>query len=817
LLETSLGTLTELAPFAYQVLDGKEQVVKCQFILKGKEVSFAFPEGYNPQLPLVIDPELVFSTYSGSTGDNWGLCATYDEQANAYLAGNMWVFATGYPVTPGAFQSTSFGGEREITISKFDSTGSSLLYATYLGGTDTEIPYKMQTDSLGRLWLVGATKSADFPVLPNAYDPSYNGDYDLFVACLSADGSQMLASTYLGGVGSDGINENPSFSEGTVTKYNYGEGHRADLWLSPSGELIVATCSQTADFPIVGNVSQSVFGGSQDAVIVSLNQNLSQINWSTFLGGLGVDMAYSLAYLPPNSLFVAGGTNSLNLNASAGSYQSNYQGGRSDGFLAKLALNTGQLLQQTYLGTADYDQAQLLVGNTDELIVYGQTLGAWPIVAPAGQGIYQDNNATQFVAAIDTNLNALFYSTTFGSPNATFPNLVPSGLGIHPCGGILLAGWGGIANYNGDTYGLRTSSNALKDSTDGNDFYIAYFGPQMDSLYYATYFGGHAPSSLIGGEHVDGAGGQFSPDGVLYHAACAQCGNPGNPLPTTPNSYSPITGYPDNCNAALFKFDLGALASVEYSLFNNGQMLDSLVCAPATIDFVLESGSADSYTWNFGDGSPLDSTASPSHTFSQVGDYQVSLLLSEDACDKDRTQTWLISVLPSIDSPLLVLQNATLCITNPDSNAVAYLWEGIDSSGANNILWQSNDACLPDSIWAIADTLYPTIKVSPLPSACGASSFWEEPLSIYKAFEIPYFELYPNPAEEELYLDYALGQPSELKITLLNLQGQRLGEIQLPISQYGRAEIPIRDLSAGMYWVSLQQADEIHIIKWIKR
>ncbi|MEM6345118.1 MAG: hypothetical protein AAF927_14600, partial [Bacteroidota bacterium] len=110
LLETSLGTLTELAPFAYQVLDGKEQVVKCQFILKGKEVSFAFPEGYNPQLPLVIDPELVFSTYSGSTGDNWGLCATYDEQANAYLAGNMWVFATGYPVTPGAFQSTSFGG-----------------------------------------------------------------------------------------------------------------------------------------------------------------------------------------------------------------------------------------------------------------------------------------------------------------------------------------------------------------------------------------------------------------------------------------------------------------------------------------------------------------------------------------------------------------------------------------------------------------------------------------------------------------------------------------------------------------------------------
>ncbi len=109
---TSLRPIIEENPIAYQTVNGKRQEIPCRFELKGDTVSFAFPEGYNKDQPLVIDPEVVFASYSGSTADNWGNTATYDDAGNFYGGGT--VFATGFPTTNGAYQEDFAGGEGGI-------------------------------------------------------------------------------------------------------------------------------------------------------------------------------------------------------------------------------------------------------------------------------------------------------------------------------------------------------------------------------------------------------------------------------------------------------------------------------------------------------------------------------------------------------------------------------------------------------------------------------------------------------------------------------------------------------------------------------
>src|SRR5690625_1574058 len=99
-IETSIGTNIELAPYAYQVVENKRIEIKCKYRLKGNTLSFKTGSAYNPDYPLVIDPNFIFASYSGSSADNWGYTATYDAEGNFYMGGI--VFGSGYPTTPGA-------------------------------------------------------------------------------------------------------------------------------------------------------------------------------------------------------------------------------------------------------------------------------------------------------------------------------------------------------------------------------------------------------------------------------------------------------------------------------------------------------------------------------------------------------------------------------------------------------------------------------------------------------------------------------------------------------------------------------------------
>ncbi|HAB36075.1 MAG TPA: hypothetical protein DCE58_05680, partial [Cryomorphaceae bacterium] len=164
-LETPLGTITETAPYAYILETGK--TVRCEFTLENGRVGFKV--GYYAKgKTLIIDPTLVFSSFSGSLADNWGYTATYDQQGNLYGGGI--VFDAGYPTTAGAIDPTyndvnSAGYARmDIGLTKFSSNGTARLYSTYIGGDSPDQPHSMMVNNAGELVILGTTGSDDFPV-----------------------------------------------------------------------------------------------------------------------------------------------------------------------------------------------------------------------------------------------------------------------------------------------------------------------------------------------------------------------------------------------------------------------------------------------------------------------------------------------------------------------------------------------------------------------------------------------------------------------------------------------------------------------------
>src|SRR5918993_2703059 len=337
---TSLGEVIEQKPVAFQWIDGKKVPVSCEYFLEGNRLSFCFPSGYDPCYELTIDPLLIFSTYSGSVADNWGSTATPAENGNLYSAGvTSHVNAGGsFPATPGAFQ-TNYGGLYDIGILKYDSVGKKLLYATYLGGANSESPHSLVVNANNELIVLGTTSSANFPTTPNAFDRFFGGGAsvthvvqfangsDIFVARIAKDGSKLLGSTFLGGDQNDGLN--PSF--GALTK-NYGDELRGDIITDEASNIYISSVHSVEQLSRDEGKDSTYNGGDTDAILMKLSPDLTKIIWSTFLGGSGADASHTLKLDKDNGIFLAGGTTSPDFPIKSGGYQ-NVQKGDADGWI----------------------------------------------------------------------------------------------------------------------------------------------------------------------------------------------------------------------------------------------------------------------------------------------------------------------------------------------------------------------------------------------------------------------------------------------------------------------------------------------------
>ncbi|MES2592524.1 MAG: PKD domain-containing protein [Bacteroidota bacterium] len=635
-IQTSLGMVVEQKPFAYQVIDGIKKEISCSYKLKKNVLGFSLNERYDKNYPLVIDPVLVASTYSGSFADNWGFTATYDDAGNIYSAGIA--STAGYPTTLGAWDNTFNGGMQwpwfsnantwpfDISITKYNATGSTILFSTYYGGSQNEQPHSLFVNKNNELYVTGRTNSPNFPSTGGAYDVSYNGGYDIIVGKFSSTGA-LLGSTFVGGTNDDGVNVYADESTFGSLKFNYADDGRSEIILDNSSNVYVAGSTRSSDFPASPGAYDATLGGNQDGCVFKMNSSLTALTFSTYLGGSNDDAAYGLKLDGTSNVYVTGGTISPDFPTTAGVLHTTFQGGLADGYITAINSSGTAILYSTYLGTSSYDQSYLIeMDANNDVYVYGQTKGSY-LVTP---GVYSNPNSSQFIHKMNKELNTTLFSTVIGTGSSD-PNISPTAFLVDSCQSIYIAGWGRCSLFGhpfpSTVTGMPITSNAYQSTTDGCDFYFMVLRPNAQSLLYATFFGENGTPVP---DHLDGGTSRFDKRGFIYEAACASCWGNDN-FPTTPTAWSKHNnstyyGYyqPWNCNNAVFKIDLRVQPDAIANLSGSPQG-----CVPFTVPFSMTGSQGTDFKWDFGDGSPQVSIASPSHTYTSVGTYTASLYVSD--------------------------------------------------------------------------------------------------------------------------------------------------------------------------------------------
>ncbi len=623
------GEIIESAPKAWTFLNGIKKPIAISFKLDGNVCGFDIATLNTSYDSLLIDPSLTFSSFSGSSADNWGFTATPDAAGNLYGAGI--VFGYGYPTTPGAYDITYNNGAGgmpfDIGITKFNPAGTNLLYSIYFGGAGNETPHSIVSGPTGELYVYGVTCSSNFPTTPGAYDATYNGGpsvtensltfdgSDIFISRFSTNGANLIASTYLGGSNSDGLNLNN-------LHYNYGDQFRGEIILDGSGNVYISSTTASNNFPTTGGAFSTVLNGLQDAVVCKLPNTLNALLWSSYFGGIGEDSGNSIEISPNGSVYLAGGSTSPNFpGVSSGNDLSN-NGGLSDGYVARFNPGNGSVVSATFMGANEYDQTYFVrCDPSNQVYVYGQTESNWQI----SPGCIGTPNSGQFLRKYDTGLGAIQWSTVFGSGSGHV-EISPTAFLVSDCYEIYVSGWGGQLNANSavsqavysTTNGFLITPNAYQNTTNGSNFYLAVFAPDATLLNYGTYMGGLTSSS----NHVDGGTSRFDKKGRIYHAVCGACGGNNFGFTSTPGSWSPQNPSP-NCNMAVFKFDLSTLDAVL-------AQPSPLICIPQPVVFNNNSVNGNTYSWDFGDNS-TSTQYQPSHQYNAAGVYTVTLIVSDSA------------------------------------------------------------------------------------------------------------------------------------------------------------------------------------------
>ena len=673
-VSTSVGTVKELYPYSYQVIDGKRETVECKYVVRDNVVRFKVKD-YSPTSTIVIDPTLIFCTFTGSTADNWGYTATPGPDGSMFLGGIA--FRSGYPTSPGAFQTTYAGGVvddniglgYDIAIMKLSPDGSNRIYATYLGGSGgNESVHSMICDGQGNLIIAGRSNSPStgggaYPLKPLGNTFGAGGGYDIVVTKLNAAGNNIIGSIKVGGQSNDGVNIRSKYvgpDGDDVTRRNYGDDARSEVILASNGDICLASCTQSTDFPTTAGAAQPVFGGgfndpdpkhnhfAQDGAVLRFSSDLSTVKFSTYFGGSGDDACFVLSQNPlTGNLYVAGGTNSLNLPGDmTGVVNPVYQGGNVDGFVTELSGDGTTIIKTSYIGTGGAD---LVYGIKFDKVgfpyIMGTTTGTWPIVS----ALFSNGNSKQFICKLKPDLSNYVYSTTFGS-SAVIPNISPTAFLVDRCQNVYVSGWGGGIDRgkgysSSGTLGMP-EVNPLPGipPPDGDDFFFFVLEKNAKSQLFGSHFG-HYGGQI--GDHVDGGTSRFDDNGIIYQAVCA-CVDGGGPFPTTFGAWSSNIRS-GACNEAAIKIEMnfsGVGASVKATI--NG-VIDTIGCVPLTVNFTDTLAKGKMYIWDYGDilSPKKDTTYAPnnftSHTYTKVGNYKL-MLVSIDSLTCNIADTAYVTV-----------------------------------------------------------------------------------------------------------------------------------------------------------------------------
>ncbi len=682
-ITTRLGEVLESKPRAFEISGDSKKEVACQYVLKGKVLEFVFPNGYDQSKGLWIDPSLTFSTFTGSTADNWGMTAAPGPNGEAIGGGIS--FGAGYPATSGAFSGSYNGGEVmqqnrgfDIGISKFNAAGNQLMFSTYIGGSKNELPQSIVCDARGNMYILGITSSSNFPTTSGSYSQSFRGGSaneasglyfsgtDLYLLKLSVDGRQMLASTLVGGGANDGFNTG-------ALQYNYGDGFRGDVIIDGSSNVYVASNSSSPTFP---TTTGSTYAGQQDAVVFKMDASLTTLIWSRFVGGNQADCANSLILSADNRLYVAGGSSSITIPGF-----SNGNSGQQDGFLMELRPNDGAIVTGRFIGSSAYDQVYFVQTDPANYVyVFGQTQGPG---IPSTPGRYSNPNSGQFLQKYEADLSQMIWSTRIGSGSGN-PEISPTAFLVSDCYDIFFSGWGGVINRDyslarySSTANFPITSDAFQSQTNGSNFYLGILKQNATSLLYGTFMGGLTSSS----NHVDGGTSRFDKSGAVYHSVCAACQGNRNGFTTTTGAYA--TQNPSsNCNMAVFKFQMG----LPYALSESTEICEGQ-------SYQLSASGGVQYSWTPSLGLNNPNIANPIANPDRTTVYHVQMDFSEGCSISDSV------IVEVINKPVITLMDRVSICQGEQIQLTA--------SGGDTYQWSPNIA--------ISQLGSPTVTVAPTQS-----------------------------------------------------------------------------------------------------
>ncbi|HLQ36211.1 MAG TPA: SBBP repeat-containing protein, partial [Planctomycetota bacterium] len=387
---------------------------------------------------------LLYATYLGGSGSEEVRGIAVDPGGGVAAVG--WTLSTDFPVTAGAVQPT-FGGTSQVLsigdafVAHLAPGGGSLLGATYLGGLLEESGEAVEIDASGAMTVAGWTSSPNFPVSAGAFQPNLHGPLTLqtdgFLARVSSDAHTLVFSTYFGGNFHDQL---------------------LGLKVDGLGTAFVVGWSGSANFPVTSNAYRTSIAGDDDIVVAHFSATGGLI-WSTYLGGLGVDIGHAIALDSAGNVWIAGSTGSTNFPTTAGAGQRQLAGGR-DGFLAELDNSGSSLLYGAYLGGPGDEiiRALAIEANGNKLLV-GEASDGFPTTANALQPGFGGGSLDGLIIELDAAGSTVTFASYLGGVNED----VFGAVATSPGGSAVIAGWTWSPDWPTTVGAFQRSLHGIED------------------------------------------------------------------------------------------------------------------------------------------------------------------------------------------------------------------------------------------------------------------------------------------------------------------------------------------------------------------
>ena len=585
-IHTPLGTIADMGLRGYYA-DRPDETIDVSFVLYD-ESRYGFQlETYDQSRAIVIDP-LVVSTYLGGSSNDRGLSMAVDSLGNIYIAGLTW--SSNIPSLTG--YCATYQGGRDAFISKISPDGGSILWSTYIGGSADDVCTQLTVDDAGNVFVVGQTKSHNFPTTPGAYNRTHStgNHWDGFICKISNDGKTLVYSSFLSGSRDDTI---------------------FDVEVNPSGRAYVCGLTGSDDFPTTSGAYQEINQrGGGDGFVTIIEDDGGSLVSSTFYGDVYYDVCRGLTFDSSGQVFVAGITNSFEMQTTPGAFQTSFGGGLRDAFVARFDPSLSNLVFSSFLGGMESGEEATDIEVDSEGCAYisGYTdSDDFPTTIGAFQRSYGGGFRDAFVTKISKDGGSLVYSTYIGGEDLDIVNAFD----LDEYGYLYVVGLTSSSD-------LPTTDEAfMATHNGGDDAFLARVGKDGDSLEYCSYLG---TSGVDEGKSLVEVG-----NGYLFVCGVTNSRN----FPTSDDVLQPDLAGSQDAFISKFRTD------VKSPIAKAGP--DQIVDQNSVVQFNGSDSMDDfrivNWTWTVADGTETVHLygPSPSYIFDAAGVYIVTLNVTDSA------------------------------------------------------------------------------------------------------------------------------------------------------------------------------------------